>query len=166
MMTSYPAESEYRVEKVKTEAVVVLSSGTSTAGSFFLAGSSATHAGPERVADVLNAESGFFPFEVPGPTGPQTILFNRPHVVMVKLGRSAEPQRDPGYDVATRRTVSVLLSNGLRLAGEVRVYRPFGRDRLSDYARSAEAFRYVETAEGTLIINTAHIVEIFETFTS
>ena len=32
----------------------------------------------------------------------------------------------------------------------MRVYRPSGRDRLSDYARAPEAFRYVETADGTV----------------
>ena len=44
-----------------------------------------------------------------------------------------------------------------------RVYRPSGRDRLSDYARGPEIFRYVETADGTVIVNADHIVELRET---
>ena len=43
-------------------------------GCFFLAGSHATHMGPERVADLLNAETGFFPFELPGEVGSRTVL--------------------------------------------------------------------------------------------
>ena len=57
----------------------------------------------------------------------------------------------------------MLLSNGEMVDGRVRVYRPTGRDRLSDYARLPEAFRYVETADATVIVNSAHIVELRET---
>jgi hypothetical protein len=56
----------------------------------------------------------------------------------------------------------MLLSTGDHLQGAVRVYRPEGRDRLSDWARQTEVFRYVETEEKTLIVNSAHIVEISE----
>jgi hypothetical protein len=57
----------------------------------------------------------------------------------------------------------MLLSTGARIIGAVRVYRPHGRDRLSDYARSTDAFRYVENRDGTFVVNSAHIVELRET---
>ena len=57
----------------------------------------------------------------------------------------------------------MLLSNGERIEGVVAVQRPLGHDRLSDYARMAEAFRYVQTASETLIVNSAHLVELRET---
>jgi len=81
--------------------------------------------------------------------------------------RQVEPgddlvEREPGYDVATHRNVGMLLSTGMRIRGRVAVYAPQGRDRLSDYARSPEAFRYVVTQKNTLIINAAHIVELTE----
>ena len=156
--------SEFRVEKLRTEAELTLASGGRLRGWFFLSGSAATHGGPERVADLLNTEPGFFPFQTPdaGPAG--TVLVNRAHIIAVKLvERSNEAQLDPGYAIATERHVDMLLSNGARVRGSVRVYRPQGRDRLSDYARSPEMFRYIETPRGTLVINTAHIVEIRET---
>ena len=37
-----------------------------------------------------------------------------------------------------------------------------GRDRLSDWARQPETFRYVETDEATLLVNVAHIIEVSE----
>jgi hypothetical protein len=151
--------SEFRVEKRRAEAQLTLSSGGHLRGWFFLSGSSATHVGPERVADLLNAEAGFFPFEVPS----ETVLINRSHLVLVKLlEHTTEAQLDPGYVVATERHVDMLLSNGERLAGAVRVYRPQGRDRLSDYARSSDIFRYVENPEGTYVVNSGHIVELRE----
>ena len=86
---------------------------------------------------------GFFPFELhDDDSGPQTVVYNRHHVVTVALA-DAEARRDPGYKVARQRFVSVLLSNGARLSGSVRVYRPEGRDRLSDWARQAEVRRGV-----------------------
>jgi len=155
--------SEFRVEKRRAEAELTLSSGGLLQGWFFLSGSSATHAGPERVADLLNAENGFLPFEVPAGNTPDTVLINRSHLIAVRLiEQTTEAQLDPGYVVATERHVEMLLSNGETLSGAVRVYRPQGRDRLSDYARSSDVFRYVENAEGTFVVNSAHIVQLRE----
>ena len=76
-----------------------------------------------------------------------------------ELGEAA---LDPGYGVATRRVVSVLLTNGARITGAVRVYRPEGHDRMSDWARQPETFRYIETGDATVVVNFAHIVEVSE----
>ena len=159
-----PSESisQFRVEKLRTEATLTLSNGTSVRGCFFVAGSSRTHAGPERIKDVLNGETGFFPFEVAESGRSSTILYNRDHVVMVELADTGEAHIDPGYDVATVRSVSMLLSSGARLRGAVRVYRPQGRDRLSDFARAAETFRYLEAERATYLINVRYVVELAE----
>ena len=155
--------SEFRIEKARNDGTLLLSSGAAVHGSFFVAGSSATHAGPERIKDVLNAEPGFFPFEVLSPDGAkQTSLFNRDHVVYVELQGNPEATLDPGYDVATRRTVSMLFSNSTRLHGVVSVYRPQGRDRLSDFARSSEQFRYLEAPNVTYLVNVRHLIELVE----
>jgi hypothetical protein len=156
--------SEFRIEKRRTEAALTLSTGATVRGCFFLSGSRASHAGPERVADLLNAEQGFFPFELNGDASPHTVLYNRSQVVVVTLLEDTiEAQLDPGYAVATEREVRMLLSSGDTVHGRVRVYRPTGRDRLSDYARLPETFRYVETTDATVIVNSAHIVELRET---
>ena len=154
--------SELRVEKRRAAAELTLSTGGKVRGSFFLAGSSATHFGPERVGDLLNGEAGFFPFAVESDGA--TALYNRMQLVSVRLLESTgEARLDPGYELATERRVSMLLTNGESLCGAVRVYRPAGRDRLSDYARSTEVFRYVETPDATFIVNSAHIVDLKET---
>jgi hypothetical protein len=156
--------SEFRIEKRRAEAVLTLTTGTTVRGCFFLSGSSASHSGPERVADLLNAETGFFPFELNAGTAPYTVLYNRTQLVLVTLlDEAIEAQLDPGYSVASERAIRMLLSSGQTVVGRVRVYRPTGRDRLSDYARAPEIFRYVETADGTVIVNADHIVELRET---
>jgi hypothetical protein len=158
--------SEFRIEKRRALAELTLTSGPTVRGSFFLAGSSAGHAGPERIADLLNSETGFFPFELAGGAGagaPDTALYNRAQVVAVRLlDQTTEAQLDPGYDVATERRVQFLMSTGITVAGTVRVYRPMGRDRLSDYARSPDTFRYVEAGSETFIVNMEHVVALRE----
>jgi len=42
------------------------------------------------------------------------------------------------------------------------VYQPEGRNRLSDWTRQPETFRYLETPAATLIVNAAHIVAVTE----
>jgi hypothetical protein len=158
-----PEPSQYRIEKRRTAATLTLTTGATVRGCFFLAAGRARHGGPERVADLLNAESGFFPFEMNGGTSPYTVMYNRSHLVVVTLLEDTiEARLEPGYAVATERDVRMVLSNGETVVGHVRVYRPSGRDRLSDYARLNEAFRYVETDGGTRIVNSAHIVELRE----
>ena len=56
----------------------------------------------------------------------------------------------------------MLLSNGSRLTGLVRVYCPRGHDRLSDYTRADETFRYLETADALLVVNFRHVLELSE----
>jgi hypothetical protein len=158
-----PDVSQYRVEKRRAGAALTLTTGATVRGCFFLAGSRASHGGPERVADLLNAEIGFFPFELNGDSTTSTVLYNRTQLVVVTLlDNTAEAQLDPGYSLASEREVRMLLSNGETVEGRVRVYRPAGRDRLSDYARVPETFRYVETDDATVIVNFAHIVELRE----
>ncbi|MCU1381358.1 MAG: uncharacterized protein JWL71_55 [Acidobacteria bacterium] len=161
---SHTDVSEFRIEKRRAEAALTLTTGPTVTGCFFLSGSSASHSGPERVADLLNAETGFFPFELNAGSAPHTVLYNRTQLLLVTLlEQTVEAQLEPGYTLATERAIRMLMSNGHALVGRVRIYRPSGRDRLSDYARAAEIFRYVETAAGTVIVNADHIVELRET---
>ena len=91
-----------------------------------------------------------------------TILYNRDHIIFVALEDKDEPRRDPGYDVAIEKIVTMLMSNGTRLRGAVRVFRPHGSDRLSDFSRAADAFRYLEAENATYIINVHHLIELAE----
>jgi hypothetical protein len=152
--------SQFRIDKRRSAADVTLTTGATLHGSFFVAASHPTRTGSERVADLLNAEPGFLPFET---AVSETILLNRAHVVIVQLlGNADEVQLDAGYDMARQRRVAVELSTGSTVSGVVRIYFPAGRDRLSDYTRNGEPFRYIEDGDVTYIVNTAHIVQIQE----
>jgi hypothetical protein len=159
-MDAETSRSEYRFEKRRTEADVMLVSGESVRGSFFTTAGGTMQAA-ERIGDFLNSTTGFFPFEVHTVLGPKTVLYNRAHIVAIQVFDD-EARRDPGYAVAPRRVVSLLMSNGQRREGSVRVYRPEGHDRVSDWTRQPEVFRYVENDATTYIVNAAHIVSVTE----
>ena len=95
MSSSALTGSEFRFDKRRVDATVTLSSGQSTRGHFFTAGNNTKHQGPERVGDLLNAEPGFFPFEMHEGARPATVLYNRAHVVLVGLHENARNAR-PG----------------------------------------------------------------------
>jgi len=152
--------SQFRIEKRQTAARLVLTTGTIRVGHVFVVSSLTTHGGPERVSDLLNDEAGFFPFQHDDGTTGQ---YNRDHVVLVKLPAGmSEEELEPGYDVAIRRDVTMTLSTGTQIDGTVLVNAPPGRDRLSDYVRNTQRFWYMVTPEGTLLVNSSHIVELVE----
>jgi hypothetical protein len=156
-----PTGSDLRFEKRRNTAVVRLTTGETVRGNFFTSAARALQAGPERIGDLLNAESGFFPFERCGEDDLRTVMYNRDYIVTVTVSAD-EPRQDPGYAVATCRAVSMLLSTGERVAGTIRVYQPAGYSRLSDWSKSRDQFHYLETDASTLLINSAHIVEVSE----
>jgi len=160
-MAVSPDVSAYRVEKLRSHATLTLSSGESVEGCFFLSQASAHLTGPERVGELLNSETGFFPFELHGSGAPRTVLLNRSQVLTVALAEN-EARSVPGYDVATRYLVSVGMTRGPRVMGEVCVYGRDGHARLSDWTREPDAFRYVECEGTTLLVNIRHVIDVSE----
>jgi hypothetical protein len=151
--------SQFQVHKHQVSGSLVLSTGAMRHGCFFVV-TSMTHGGAERVGDLLNGASGFFPFQhSDGTTG----QYNRNHLVMVTLAAGiAEEEFEPGFSVSLRREVSMLLSTGTSIDGTVLVSGPVGQERLSDYTRASKQFWYVLTSRGTVIVNSDHIVELIE----
>jgi hypothetical protein len=153
--------SEFSVHKRRVEVTLRLADGQSACGHLFLGETTTAGDGPERVDDLLNGSSGFFPFERIDGGPSRIVLYNSSHIAVVALtGHGA--QEVPGYEVATRRVVALLLSTGEQVSGIIQVYLPQGRDRVSDWTRGAALFRYLETADATLLVNIRHVVEITE----
>ncbi len=154
--------SDLRIEKRRVTVTVTLTAGHNLMGSLFLSGQAASHAGPERLIDLLNAEQGFVPFELVSPVGGrQTLLLNRAHISVVHAqSASHDLEEDPGYQVAAKKSVALRLASGEQLTGVLRVERPAGRDRLSDLVSDDTGFRYLESATGILAVNLAQVVHI------
>jgi hypothetical protein len=151
--------SQFRFKKNQVAASLVLSTGIIRHGCFFVF-ASFTHGDPERVGDLLNSERGFFPFQHDDGT---TAQYNRSQLVMVRLPPGVdEVELEPDFAIAMRRQVKVTLSTGAVVDGTVLVNGPAGHERLSDYVRASKQFWYVLTSNGTLIVNSGHIVALAE----
>jgi hypothetical protein len=152
--------SEYRVEKRRVKATLVLATGSFVEGNFFLADTSPHHAGPERLVELLNGSSGFLPFEV-DDGGARVALYNRAQIALVRLAEmEIESQFDPSYSLAPRKSVSMLLATGAQITGDLHIVLRSESARLSDYATLDEPFRYLETTDTLYVVNFAHVVEI------
>lgn len=149
-----------RFDKYRAHARIVLTDGREHDGWFFVAGA-ARHGGRERIVDLLESDSGFVPFEMAAGTGAETRLVNPRHLVYVALG-AEEVDLHAQWVSGRRQPVALSLSNGTRLVGVVYVDRPEGHDRLSDWARQPDMFRYVESSDGLLLVNAAHVVDLTE----
>lgn len=160
-MRSVQTASPFRMDKRRIEATLTLTSGQTVRGSFFLADTTVVGDGPERVDDLLNHTTGFFPFERLDGDRRLVVLFSIAHVAVVTL-YGHEAREVPGYEVARVRRVALHLVNDERVTGLVRVYLPDGRNRVSDWSHEPAVFRYLETDHGTLLVNIHHVVEITE----
>lgn len=154
--------SELRIDKRRVTATLTLTNGERLIGALFLAEQAATHAGPERLLDVLNGPPGFLPFEaVTGSGARLTVLLNRAYIAVVHADCADDDlAEDQGYQVAVKKSVQLEFADGDHLRGVLRVERPVGRDRLSDAVRDEAGFRYLEGAAGVLAVNLAHVVRI------
>jgi hypothetical protein len=154
------ASSEYRIEKSHAQATLLLSTGEVVRGHFFL-GVGPGGEGLELVGQLLNSATSFALFEQMDSGVARTVLYNLTHVVLVTLAGN-EARREPGYEVARRHVVSLLLSTSQRIVGVVHASLPSGHDRVSDWARDGAIFRYVETDDATVIVNVQHVIAITE----
>ena len=156
--------SEFRIEKRRAEATLTLTTGATVHGCFFLSASSASHAGPERVADLLNGEAGFFPFEL-----------NRDRAALHRPVQPHARRAGVAAEAPSKRSWTRLQPRDRARGPHAPVQRQHGRRGGSASTGRADAiasatmresrklFRYVETADGTVIVNADHIVELRET---
>jgi hypothetical protein len=157
--------SQYRIEKQhNVTASITLATGAEVRGRFFLADTATAHSGRERVYDLLNDPDRFFPFDVEGRDGkPSHVsLIARAHVLFATLDEPSTelPSDDLSIGMAARKFVSLLLSNGVRLRGELLVVMPEGKDRVSDFANCEGRFQYFANRDQMAIVNFDHVVEI------
>ena len=157
----------FRVQKRQVHATLTLADGQKVRGSFFLSESAADHAGPERVDDLLNAPGRFVPFQLgTGKEGTRVTLFNRARIVLVDIPEAEVALvHDPSYNMARPEPASLLLSNGDRMVGEIRVTGLSGHARLSDFTNQ-RTFIYFEKPRQTVVVSLDHVVEIVPILTA
>jgi hypothetical protein len=153
---------EYRIEKRPVKVTVLTRAGSTVEGKFYLAAGIYPE-GEERISTLLNATEPFVPFDV-GREAPKVTMLGRRHIVLayIPLGEGVR-ESEMENAVWMRMAVSITLSTGGRVAGDLHVPLHEGKERLSDAVNSGDRFRMIDTANGPAFVNLDHAVEVSRT---
>ena len=121
-----------KVPKKKVPLIVNFVGEKSIRGNIFLCSQSPFRVGEELVIDLLNEEDPFFPFEIENPP---SIRFISKRNIM-----SADTSEDSASEegVGKKEEITVLLSDGQKLSGELLIEQPEHKSRVLDFFNSKE----------------------------
>jgi hypothetical protein len=147
---------ELRIPKRRAQVELLLSGGARLVVGFFLAEFAGTHAGHERLSDLLNGRDNFLPaFDL----GSETMTFvARKSIAAAMVGPEWEPATDVGE--AERHEVEIVLLNGTALHGALQFLLPPDRSRLLDHLNDAQPFLRLEQADRVVLVNKRHIARV------
>lgn len=141
---------ELRVPKRRIEVELLLHGQSPSRFAVFLGEFAEGHVGSERLSDLLNGASEFFPaLELSS----NTLLFvHRVSVVYARLPLPLEAELEEQDTIPTEHEVRVGFADGQRIEGLVTFVLPPDRSRLIDYLNEKPPFfRLVDKQQATLI---------------
>lgn len=148
--------SEYRIEKLRRAACVVLTDGRRLDGEIFVASQARLHAGPEDPLDHFNDDSAFFAL---ARGDGDVLLVARRQIARVEL--PATPAESSFEDPHVGFTVEVTLSDGSCTTGCVFPEMPADRARLLDYLNAyAPSFLSIFGRDRTILVNRSLIAHV------
>jgi hypothetical protein len=147
---------ELRIPKKRTQVELVLASGATLQVGFFLSEFAGSHAGHERLSDLLNGRDDFLPgFDL----GSETVTFiARAGIAAATVGHEWEP----GLDLleADEHVVEIALLDGTSLRGALQFVMPQGRSRLLDHLNDPQPFLRLEQGDKVVLVNKRHIARV------
>ncbi|HEY2030887.1 MAG TPA: hypothetical protein VGH20_16940 [Myxococcales bacterium] len=147
---------ELRIPKRRAQVELVLSGGARLHVGFFLAEFAGSHAGHERLSDLLNGRDNFLPaFDA----GSETMTFvARGSIAAATVGQEWEPATDVGE--AERHEVEIGLLGGTVLRGALHFLLPPDRSRLLDHLNDAQPFLRLEQGDKVVLVNKRQIARV------
>jgi hypothetical protein len=148
---------ELKVPKRRVQVEVFLAGGGARQVTVFLAGFASSHAGRERLSDLLNAAEGEFVPAIDADSD-ELMFLNRQSVAVAHVLREWESDED--LIGGLEHEVEIDLTDGTRLHGTVRYVMPPERSRLNDYLNDAQPFVRLEHDEKVTLVNKRHIARV------
>ena len=152
------SEGELHVPTFPQPATLVLATGSEEPVTIYLADAGCERAGPQTIADFLNATKRFFPVRR-GDGG--YALIRKSTVVLLRLDvdspieMGGEPESLPAIDL-----VHLKLDNGEEIDGVLTHIGPDDRSRLSDFFNDEDDFFQLDVAGGKVYVNKAHVASL------
>ena len=122
----------------------------------FLAEFAGSHAGHERLSDLLNGENEFLP-AVDLATDTMSFV-GRAGIAAARCGKEWESSY--GLGDAEEHEVQITLADGTALRGIVQFELPPDRSRLLDYLNDAQPFVRLDEGEQVVLVNKRHIARV------
>jgi len=149
--------SEYRIEKLKRQVIVLLNDGSTLEGEIFLRPLSRYRPRPEEPLELLNDVEPYFPLLV-GPA--EAVILSKSGVASFET--SLEEGEDQEF-TALGLPVEVTMINGMKCTGSVFIESRPGRQRLFDFLNAFPSrFLPVVDARRIRLINTQSIAHVRE----
>lgn len=145
------------IPKRKVEVRVHLADGDVRRGCVFLDYIDVIHRGEQTLLDKLNDDYDWFPM-----SGEALRIVNRGHVVMVEPeeGLATNLVCKENSPVYRRERVTVLLSSGREIEGQIAMDLPDEFSRVSDFLNFPQNFFAVETDRGHVLVSKEHVVSL------
>jgi hypothetical protein len=122
----------------------------------FLAEFAGSHAGHERLSDLLNGPNEFLP-AVDLATDTMSFV-GRAGIAAARVGKDWESSY--GLGDAEEHEVEITLSDGTTLRGIVQFELPPDRSRLLDYLNDVQPFVRLDEGEKVVLVNKRHIARV------
>jgi hypothetical protein len=141
----------YRIETTQKAVILTMLGGEEIRGNVFIHFSSYRPFELEDVSELLNADSPFFPLELPNA---EVILISKERVAEAAADRSEDAPDQPPREVAPSALLQVILVGGEVRLGSIRLDAPPGRARVLDYLNALKSrFLTLYTSNEARLIN-------------
>src|SRR5262245_1956322 len=117
----------------------------------FLGERAESHAGSERISDLLCGDHEILPARE--AASDDVIFVNRAAIVVARVDPSAEAGGEPAFTLPSEHEVSIHLTDGTVISGVVSFLPPPDRARLVDFLNDAPLFLRVHEAGRISLVN-------------
>jgi hypothetical protein len=147
---------ELRVPKRRAQVELLLPGGGTRQVMFFLAEFAGTHAGHERLSDLVNGAHEFLPAL---DLATDTMSFvGRAGIAAARVGLEWDTRY--GLGDAEEHEVEITLADGTALRGIVQFELPPERSRLLDYLNDSQPFVRLDEGEKVALVNKRYIARV------
>ena len=143
--------SELQVPKHRVPVELLLADGRLLRVEIFLSELAKTHAGAERMSDVLDGSQAFFPVMAPGTD--ECHLISLANVVFMRGSQELELEGVELQTILTEHELVLALMGGQKIKGLVTYELPPDRSRLVDFLNAAPPFFPVLEAAQVVLVN-------------
>ena len=151
-------QDELRVPKQRTAVEVLQPDGCWRRYAVFLAASSGSREGPERVSDLLAAAGEFFP--AVEENGGRVTMLSRQAIAAVRVEPWGEAEMAANPSSSLEHAVEVTLVSGLALHGLLCFAAPADHARVVDHLNAAPLFFALQEPAAVALINKRHVARV------